>query len=111
MSCTTVRTHTRNGYQVRAHTRQTNGSAVAEVLMRDLDRVYEKLDREYVAPVEPVGGDAACQHPGWYPIRRLLVDTPYEDSPILAYACTGCAASRPADEARERALAETEERV
>ena len=108
MGYTAVRSHTRNGHQVRSHTRRTNGSAVAEVLMRDLDRVYEELDREYVAPVGPVGGDPACPHPSWYPVRRLLLDTPYEDSPILAYCCTGCAASRPADEARERVLAETE---
>ena len=94
MSYTTVRSHTRNGYQVRAHTRQTNGSAVTDVLSHDLDRMYEELDREYVAPVEPVGGDPACEHPGWYAVRRLLLDTPYEDSPILAYCCTHCAATR-----------------
>ena len=94
MSYTAVRSHTRNGHQVRSHTRRTNGSAVADVLARDLDRVYEELDREYVAPVGPVGGDPACEHPGWYPVRRLLLDTPYEESPILAYACTHCAATR-----------------
>ena len=94
MSYTAVRAHTRNGHQVRAHTRRTNGSAVADVLSRDLDRVYEELDREYVAPVGPVGGDPACPHPSWYPVRRLLLDTDYEDSPILAYCCTHCAATR-----------------
>ena len=109
MSCTMVRAHTRRGHQVRAHSRRTNGSAVAEVLMRDMYRAYERLDREDVGPVGPVGGDPACQHPGWYPIRRLLVDTPYEDSPILAYCCTGCAATKAAAEARERVLAEGEE--
>ncbi len=97
MSYTTVRAHTRNGHQVRAHTRQTNGSAVAEVLSRDLDRVYEELDHEYVAPVGPVGGDPACQHPGWYPSRSAGSDTPYEDSPILAYCCTDCAATESPD--------------
>ena len=105
MSYTTVRSHTRRGYQVRAHSRRTNSSAVAEVLLRDLDRAYERLDRENTAPVGPVGGDPACPHPSWYPVRRLLLDTPYEDSPILAYCCTGCAATK---EARERVLAETE---
>ena len=107
MSCTTVRSHTRNGHQVRSHTRRTNGSAVAEVLMRDMYRAYERLDGENTAPVGPVGANPDCPHPGWYPIRRLLVDTPYEDSPILAYCCTGCAATK----ARELVLAETEERV
>ena len=96
MSYTTVRTHTRNGHQVRAHSRRTNGSAVTDVLARDLDRMYWALDRELAdrPPTGPVGGDPACQHPGWYPIRRCDSDTPYEDSPILAYCCTGCAATR-----------------
>ena len=111
MSYTTVRAHTRRGHQVRAHGRRTNGSAVAEVLMRYMYRAYERLDREDVGPVGPVGGDPACQHPGWYPIRRLLVDTPYEDSPILAYCCTDCATTKLIEEARERVLAEGEERV
>ena len=102
MGYTTVRTHTRRGYQVRAHSRRTNSSAAAEVLMRGMYRAYERLDRENTAPVGPVGGDPACPHPGWYPVQRLLLDTSYEDSPILAYCCTGCAASRPAEEARER---------
>ena len=109
MSCTMVRAHTCRGHQVRAHSRRTNGSAVADVLSRDLDRVYERLDGENTAPVGPVGGDPACQHPGWYPIRRCDSDTPYEESPILAYCCTDCAATKPAQEARERVLAETEE--
>ena len=43
MSCTTVRSHTRRGHQVWSHTRRTNGSAVTDVLARDLDRVYEEL--------------------------------------------------------------------
>ena len=105
MSYTTVRSHTRNGHQVRSHTRRTNGSAVAEALMRGMYRAYEELDREYVAPVEPVGGDPACPHPGWHSVRRLLLDTPYEDSPILAFCCMGCAATK---EATERVLTETE---
>ena len=94
MSYTTVRAHTRNGHQVRAHSRRTDGSAVAEVLLRDLDRAYEELAREHVAPMGPVGADPDCPHPGWYPVRRLVLDTPYEESPILAYCCTDCAASR-----------------
>ena len=110
MGQATVRSHTRRGYQVRSHTRRTNGSAVAEALMRDLDRVFERIDQqgttEQISSANP-----GCPHPSWYPIRQLLVDTPYEDSPILAFCCMGCAASRPADGARERALAETEERV
>ena len=108
MGYTSVRTHTRRGYAVQAHTRRTSGHHIADILQRDLDRVFERLDSEDVAPAGPVGGDPACPHPGWYPVRRLLIDTPYEDSPILAYCCTGCAASGPAQEARERELTETE---
>ena len=110
MSCTMVRSHTRRGHQVRSHTRRINGSAVADVLARDLDRVYEELVQDG-ATERIVWADPHCPHPGWYPIRRCDSDTPYEDSPILAYCCTGCAASRPAKETRERVLAETEERV
>ena len=96
MGYTAVRAHTRRGHQVRAHSRRTNGSAVTDVLARDLDRMYGALDRELAdrPPTDPVGGDPACQHPGWYPIRRCNSDTPYEESPILAYACTHCAATR-----------------
>ena len=94
MGQTSVRSHTRRGYQVRAHSRRTTDWRIADILQRDLDRVHERLDREDVAPVGPVGGDPACPHPGWYPIRRCTLDTPYEDSPILAYCCTGCAARR-----------------
>ena len=92
MGQATVRAHARRGYQVRAHTRHTSGRHIADILQRDLDMVFERLDREDVGPV---GADPDCPHPGWYPIRRLLLDTSYEDSPILAYCCTGCAASRP----------------
>ena len=108
MSCTTVRSHTRNGHQVRSHTRRTNGSAVAEVLARDLDRVYEELVQDK-ATEQISWANPDCPHPSWYPIRRLLLDTSYEDSPILAYCCTGCAATKAADGAKERVLAETEE--
>ena len=94
MSYTTVRAHTRNGHQVRAHSRRTNSSAVAEVLLRGIYRAYEELAHAHVAPVGPVGGDPACEHPGWYPIRRHVLDIPYEESPILAYCCTDCAATR-----------------
>ena len=105
MDYTLVRAHTRRGYPVREHSRRTNGSAVADVLARDLDRVYEELVQDG-ATERIVWADPHCPHPGWYPVRRLLVDTPYEDSPILAYCCTGCAATKAAAEARERMLAE-----
>ena len=93
MSCTTVRSHTRNGHQVRSHTRRTNGSAVADVLARDLDRVYEELVQDG-ATERIVWADPHCPHPGWYPIRQVLLDASYADSPILAYTCTHCAATR-----------------
>ena len=92
MSHTTVRSHTRRGYQVREHSRQVAGRVVADVLARDLDRVYEEIDEDR-ATERIVWSDPNCPHPGWYPVRRLVLDTPYEESPILAYCCTGCAAS------------------
>ena len=94
MGYTAVRAHSRRGHQVRAHSRRTNDWRISDIFQRDLDRMYEELDREYVAPVEPVGGDPAYEHPGWYAVRRLLLDTPYEDSPILAFCCTVCAATK-----------------
>ena len=100
MGYTTVRSHTRRGYQVRSHTRHTSGHHIADILQRDLDMVFERLDREDVGPVggDPACEHPACEHPGWYPIRRILLDTPYEDSPILAYACTDCAATEPVED-------------
>ena len=98
MGYTVVRSHTRRGYQVRAHSRRTSGHHIADILQCDLDMVFEQLSREDVGPV---GGDPACPHPGWYPVRRCDSDTPYEESPILAYCCTGCAASRPTEEVTE----------
>ncbi len=108
MSYTTVRSHTRRGYPVREHSRRTVGRNIADVLTRDLDRIYEEQNKR-VPSLGIVGADPDCPHPGWYPVRRLVLDTPYEESPILAYCCTDCAATRPVDEARERVLAETEE--
>ena len=110
MSHTTVRSHTRRGYQVREHSRQVSGRVVADVLARDLDRVYEEIDEDR-ATERIVWSDPDCPHPGWYPVRRHVPDTPYEESPILAYCCTDCAATRPVDEARERVLREAEDRV
>ena len=95
MGYTAVRSHTRNGHQVRSHTRRTNGSAVAEVLMRDMYRVFEQIDQQG-ATEQISSANPDCPHPGWYPIRRCDSDTPYGESPILAYACTDCAASRSA---------------
>ena len=93
MGYTSVRTHTRRGYQVRAHTRHTSGHHIADILQRDLDRVFERIDQQ-AATEQLSSAKPDCPHPSWYPVRRLLVDTPYEDSPILAYCCTGCAATR-----------------
>ena len=87
MSCTTVKSHTRNGHQVRSHTRRTNGSAVADVLARDLDRVYEELVQDG-ATERIVWADSHCPHPSWYPVRHV------DGTRILAYACTDCAATR-----------------
>ena len=97
MSHTTVRAHTRRGYQVREHSRRTVGRNIADVLTRDLDRVYERIGQDG-APERMIGADPDCPHPGWYPVRRLVLDTPYEESPILAYCCTDCAATRPVED-------------
>ena len=94
MGQTTVRLHARRGYPVREHSRQTVGRNITDVLARDLDRVYQQVNQDG-APERMIGADPDCPHPGWYPIRRHLLDVPYEESPILAYCCTGCAASRP----------------
>ncbi len=93
MSHTTVRTHTRRGYSVQAHSRRTVGRSIADVLTRDLDKMHEEQNKR-VPLLGIVGADPDCPHPAWSPVRRLLLDTPYEDIPILAYCCTGCAASR-----------------
>ena len=107
MDYTLVRAHTRRGYPVREHSRQVSGRVVADVLARDLDSVHEQPYQD--GTTEGIrSANPDCPHPGWYPVRRLLIDTPYEDSPILAYCCTGCGASQPADEPRERALGEGE---
>ena len=44
MGYTSVRTHTRRGYAVQAHTRRTSGHHIADILQRDLDRVFERID-------------------------------------------------------------------
>ena len=82
MGYTTVRSHMRNGHTVRAHSRRTRDRHPLEVLQRD------------PGPLEHRHVVSDCEHPGWYPVRRLLLDTPYTDSPILAYVCTECAATR-----------------
>ena len=98
MGYTTVRSHTRRGYQVRAHSRHTSGHHIADILQRDLYRVFERIDREdFTAPAPST--DGTCSHPDWYPVRHV------DGTSILAYACTDCAATK----ARERVLAEGEE--
>ena len=97
MGHTTVRAHTRRGHPVRAHGRRTNGRDVADVLQRDLDRLYERIDQqgttEQISSANP-----DCPHPGWYAVPRVCIcDEPCDcKSQVLAYACTDCAASRSA---------------
>ena len=83
MGYTTVRSHTRRGYKVRAHSRRTNDWRIADILQRDLDRVFERID---TAPAPST--DGTCSHPDWYPVRHV------DGTSILAYACTHCAATR-----------------
>ena len=96
MGQTTVRSHTRRGYQVKEHARRTVGRNITDVLARDLDRLYGEQDKQ-VPSRSTVSADPDCPHPAWYPVRRLVLDTPYEDSPILAYCSTSCAATRKAE--------------
>ena len=93
MGYTTVRTHTRRGSQVRAHSRRTNDWRIADILQRDLESY----------PLAPSSMADSCPHPRWYPVRHV------DGTNILAYACTDCATTKAATEARERVLAEGEE--
>ena len=101
MGYTAVRTHTRRGYQVRAHSRRTSGHHITDILQRDLDRVYEELVQDG-ATERIVWADPHCPHPSWYPIPHI------DGTHILAYSCTDCARTKPAQEATERVLTETE---
>ena len=101
MGYTTVRTHTRRGYQVRAHTRHTSGLHIADILQRDLDRVFERIDQQG-ATEQLSSADPDCPHPSWYPVLHV------DGKIILAYCCTDCATTKLIEEARERVLAETE---
>ena len=49
---TTVKAHTRRGHAVRAHTRQTQGSAVRDVLTRDRERMETTFRRTPECPHE-----------------------------------------------------------
>ena len=98
MGYTTVRAHARRGYQVRAHSRRTNDWRITDVLQRDLDRVFEQIDQQGTTE-QLSSANSDCPHPGWYPVRHV------DGTRILAYACTDCAATKAAAEARERVLA------
>ena len=102
MGYTTVRSHTRRGYAVQAHTRRTNDWHIADILQRDLDRVFERIDQQG-ATEQISSANPDCPHPSWYPVLHI------DGTRILAYACTDCAATKAAQEARERVLAEGEE--
>ena len=102
MGQTSVRTHMRRGYQVRAHTRRTSGRHIADILQRDLDRVFERIDQQ-AATEQLSSANPDCPHPSWYPVLHI------DGKIILAYCCTGCAATKAATEAREHVLAEGSE--
>ena len=80
MGYTAVRSHTRRGYQVRAHARRTSGRHIADILQRDLDRVFERIDQQG-ATEQLSSANPDCRHPGWYPVRHV------DGKIILAYAC------------------------
>ena len=101
MGYTAVRTHMRRGHPVKAHTRRTSGRHITDVLQRDLDRVFERIDQQGVTE-QISSANPDCPHPGWYPVRQV------DGTRILAYACTDCARTKPAAEATERVLTETE---
>ena len=91
MGQATVRSHTRRGYQVKAHARHTSGHHIADILQRDLDRVFERIDQQG-ATEQISSANPDCLHPGWYPVLHV------DGTRILAYACTDCAATKPAEE-------------
>ena len=80
MGHTPVRTHTRRGHPVRAHSRRTaNHLTASDILHRDSDSGPLAQPR--------AGAASSCPHPAWYPIKHV-------DGDILAWVCTDCTASR-----------------
>ena len=73
MSHTVVRTHTRRGYQVRAHPRRTTGAAIRDVLARDEERSTERARELW---------DGECQHAGLF--------LAYHETGVTFFVCRCC---------------------
>ena len=73
MSHTTVRAHTRRGYQVRAHPRRTTGAAIRDVLARDGERAIERAQAR-------LSGE--CQHAGLF--------LAYHETGVTFFVCRCC---------------------
>ena len=73
MSYTTVRTHTRRGYQVRAHPRRTTGAAIRDVLARDGERAIERAQARLIGE---------CQHAGLF--------LAYHETGVTFFVCRCC---------------------
>ena len=90
MGYTTVRTHMRQGYTVRAHARHTSGRHIADILQRDLDRVFEQIDQqgatEQISSADRLVPDPAA--PAGYAIRGQ------PDTGVLLHGLRGESASR-----------------
>ena len=110
MGYTTVRTHTRRGYAVQAHTRRTTSHCIQDVLRRDIEQINNRYQS---MPV--------CSHDGQF--------LAYRETGVTFFVCQTCQRHigysqmqlwakegrvkreqiEIAEEARERVLAETEE--
>ena len=71
MSHTTVRTHTRRGYQVKAHTRRTDNRHIQDVLMRGIEQI---ANRYQSMPV--------CSHVGQF--------LAYRETGVTFFVCHPC---------------------
>ena len=71
MGQTTVRSHTRRGYQVREHSRRTNNRHIQDVLMRGIEQINNRYQS---MPV--------CSHDGQF--------LAYRETGITFFVCQTC---------------------
>ena len=71
MSYTTVRTHMRRGYQVRAHTRRTDNRHIQDVLRRGIEQINNRYQS---MPV--------CSHDGQF--------LAYRETGVTFFVCQTC---------------------
>ena len=71
MRCTTVRTHMRHGYQVKAHTRRTDNRHIQDVLMRGIEQINNRYQSMSV-----------CSHVGQF--------LAYRETGVTFFVCQTC---------------------